>query len=108
MTLRRLGREADAASLLEPIHPAMDIIENSAYHRLCLFYKGVIDEDELVGEDHGTVMDAAVAYGLGSWYLAGGNTERAREIFTELLARGQWAAFGHIAAEADLARGQID
>ena len=50
-------------------------------------------------------MNAATAYGLGSWHLAEGRTERAREVFDQLLAQGQWAAFGHLAAEADLARG---
>ena len=91
--------------MLEPINVEMEIIENSAYHRLCLFYKGLVTEEELVGDEHSEVMNAAVAYGLGSWHLANGDAERATRVLRELVGRGQWAAFGHIAAEADLARG---
>ena len=33
-------RPEDAMAVLDPITPDMEIIENHAYHRLCLFYKG--------------------------------------------------------------------
>jgi tetratricopeptide (TPR) repeat protein len=104
MTLRRLGRHEEAAALLEPITRDMEIIENHAYHRLCLFYKGELGEDDLVG-DGGSTSDAATAYGIANWHLAEGDTERGTEILKEILSRYGWAAFGTIAAEADLARG---
>ncbi len=105
MALRRLGRNDDAVAALEPITADLGVIENMAYHRLCLFYGGELDEAELSRAEDGAVMNAATAYGLGNWHLAEGRTERAREIFEGILAQGQWAAFGHVAAEADLARG---
>ncbi|MCW8984468.1 MAG: DPP IV N-terminal domain-containing protein, partial [Thermoanaerobaculales bacterium] len=40
MTLRRLGRDEEALAILQPITADMEIIENQAYHQLCLFYKG--------------------------------------------------------------------
>lgn len=105
MALRRLGRDDEAATALESIDADMDVIENMAYHQLCLFYKGEIGETSLTGIEHGAIMNAAAMYGLGNWHLAEGRTEKAREIFEALVAEGRWAAFGHIAAEADLARG---
>lgn len=104
MTLRRLGREAEAAAALEPIHPEMDIIENQAYYRLCLFYKGLLSIDELAGEDFSDIMNDALAYGLGNWYLYNGQREKAYRIYQQIINRGIWASFGYIAAEADLVR----
>jgi hypothetical protein len=82
----------------------MDVYENMSYHNLLLFYKGEITEEELLGEagDLSTANNAII-YGLGNWYLYNGERERAVEIFQDLVDNGIWAAFGTIAAEADLA-----
>ena len=103
MTLRRLGRDEEAAAVLESINADMEIIENQAYHRLCLFYKGELEEGDLV-EEGSSPANAAVAYGIANWHLAEGDTERGTELLEEIVARDGWAAFGYIAAEADLAR----
>ena len=102
MTLRRLGRPADAERVLEPISSDMEIIENIAYHKLLLMYRGEIAPEELETEDPATVDGATILYGVGNWYLYNGQPERAHPIFTRVTANGQWAAFGFIAAEADL------
>ena len=49
-------------------------------------------------------MNDALAYGLGNWYYYNGNPEKAKEIYEKLLGSGTWAAFGYIAAEAELSR----
>ena len=41
---------------------------------------------------------------MANWHLANGDTERGTEMFEEIVAGEGWAAFGYIAAEADLAR----
>jgi tetratricopeptide (TPR) repeat protein len=104
LTLRRLGREDAARTVLDPIHPEMEIIENMAYHRLCLFYKGELGEQDLLDPDTGAVMSDATAYGLANWHLCSGDREEARRHLDRLVAGETWASFGHIAAEADLAR----
>ena len=49
---------------------------------------------------------ATHGYGVGNWYLVNGDKAKAREIFDrDVLKGGSWAAFGYIAAEADLRRG---
>ena len=103
MTLRRLGREEEAVAVLESITADMEIIENQAYHRLCLFYKDELEEEDLV-EEGSSPANAAVAYGIANWHLAEGDTKRGTELLEEIIAGGGWAAFGYIAAEADLAR----
>lgn len=102
MTLRRLGHPAEAERVLEPIGSDMEVIENIAYHKLLLMYRGEIAPEELESEDPSTVDGATILYGVGNWYLYGGQPERARPVFQRITSGTQWAAFGFIAAEAEL------
>ncbi|HET8796120.1 MAG TPA: tetratricopeptide repeat protein [Thermoanaerobaculia bacterium] len=105
MTLRRLGRPEEAERVLEPISTDMEILENGAYHKLLLMYRGEITHEDLLREDEATTDGATILYGLGNWYLYNGEPERARGVFERIVANErQWAAFGFIAAEADLRR----
>ncbi len=106
MTLRRLGRDDEAREVLEPIHAGMDLIENHDYHRLLLMYKGDREPEELLARtrETGGVGLATTAYGVGNRYLYGGDLDRAVEVFRSIVETDTWAAFGTIAAEADLAR----
>lgn len=105
-TLRRLGREEEAARVLEPIHAGLDVIENRAYHRLLLLYRGEATADELLAEagEAGSLDFATVAYGVAAWHLYHGREAEATALFEQIVAAGQWPAFGHLAAEAELAR----
>lgn len=105
MTLRRLNRPEEAAALLESLKPEMDIIENHAYHRRCLMYKGQLRPDELLNVENARPLDlATMGYGVGNWHLYNGDAARARAIFEKVVAGEEWPAFGFIAAEAELAR----
>ena len=106
MTLRRLGEREEAERVLLPITADMDVIENGAYHRLLLMYKGEAAPEDLLPRDEAAdaVQNATVAYGVGNWWLYSGDTTRALDVFRGILRGSQWAAFGAIAAEADLAR----
>jgi tetratricopeptide (TPR) repeat protein len=107
MTLRRLGRDDDAQALLAPIHADMDVIENRDYHRLLLMYKGETTPEEIraaIDSAEDGVGSATIAYGLANWYHYNGETERADELFRGIVQGESWAAFGYIAAEAELAR----
>jgi tetratricopeptide (TPR) repeat protein len=107
MTLRRLGRAEEAARLLQPITEGMDVIENQEYHRLLLMYQGKVSRESLLEETARTndpLALATVGYGVGSDRLFSGRTEEAIRIFRRVLETGEWAAFGYIAAEAELAR----
>lgn len=106
LTLRRLGDSVAADSVLHPITRDMDIIENQAYHRLLLLAKGDLPVDSLLSRDaSGTApSDAAIGYGVGAWHLIHGRTAEADSLFRQLVEKGNWAAFGVIAAEAELAR----
>jgi tetratricopeptide (TPR) repeat protein len=103
MTLRRLGEEEVAASLLAYMDTDLTILENHSYHRRLQFYRGQLPADTLLKP--GNTLDMATqGYGVGNWYLYNGEAERAREVFEGIVEIGNWPAFGHIAAEAEIAR----
>ena len=109
MTLRRLGRDAEAAELLDTISADMDIIESIAYLDLLLLHKGERSLEDIVGPsgDEATLQSTTAAYGLGVWHLLGGREAEARATFERILtARNQWSAFGFVAAEAEIARAE--
>lgn len=105
LTLLRFGQQAEAGRVLEPIRQQMDIIENFAYHNLLLFYKGEKPLEKILeSAQTDDVARATTLYGVGSWYLVNGHGEKAKSVFREAIAGKQWAAFGFLAAEAELAR----
>lgn len=104
MTLRRMGRDAEAARVLEPITPELDIIENGSYHRLLLLNKGLLTEADFAQPSGDALQDATTGYGLGNWHFMNGRAAEAYRIWERVLAGGNWASFGYIAAEAEVAR----
>jgi len=104
MTLRRLGRRTDAARILRQVHADMDVIENDGYHRLLLLYKGDLKSEEVLGEDADGVGSATVGFGIANWNATHGRVAIGREAMRRIVLGGTWAAFGFIAAEADLAQ----
>ena len=106
MSLRRLGRDAEAAEVLVPFRQQMNVIENETYHRLMLMYKGEMPVDSVLpttATGEMSVTDATAAYGIGAWHLYNGRPAEAEQIFRRIIAGGQWGAFGYIAAERELA-----
>ena len=94
----------EAAKLLEPIHQDMEIIENQVYLNRLLMYKGVRSAEELLRAGGDPVAQATYGYAVGNWLLYNGQPEQAKAAFQKVLQTPQWAAFGYIAAEAELAR----
>ena len=106
MSLRRLGRDADAKAMLASFRKDMNVIENQSYHQLMLLYKGELPVDSVLAPSAPITSSgtSAVAYGVGNWHLYNGRQAEAEAVFRRILGSGQWAAFGYIAAEAELAR----
>lgn len=102
---RRLGRDAEAAEHLATITPNMEILENSAYHRLLLLFKGDLTPEAVARtDDAGGIGDATIGYGVGVYWLLRGDPQRAEQAWRGVVDGPSWPAFGFIAAEAELAR----
>jgi tetratricopeptide (TPR) repeat protein len=106
MTLRRLGREAEARKTLRPITDNLDVIENGDYYKLLKLYQGKLTPSALLDESRksATLSNATVGYGVGNWFLYNNQRAEAEKIFRQVVTGNQWASFGYIAAEAELAR----
>jgi tetratricopeptide (TPR) repeat protein len=110
MALRRAGREDEARELASSWNLAAwesEIIESGSYLHLLKLYAGAETAVEayLEARDAESLEGATLGYGVGNFHLYNGRVEEARAIFERIVAAtGQWAAFGYIAAEADLAR----
>jgi tetratricopeptide (TPR) repeat protein len=106
MSLRRLGKVREAEAVLIPISAKMDVIENTAYHRLLLLYKGELKpSDILPDQETPTLENVTTAYGVANWHLYDGRKDEAAKLFQQITAvKSQWTSFGYLAAEAELAR----
>ncbi len=107
MTLRRLGRDNEAQRILDGITADMPVIENMSYHKLLLLYKGILPVDSLVSPapDPANALDEATYNnGIGTWHLLNGRRDAAIGAWRRARSAGPWAAFGTIAAEAELKR----
>ena len=106
MILRRMGKEEAAQQSLLNINQQMKIIENFSYHRACLFYKGELSLQQITRPDDEaeSPADDALRYAVANWILYNGKTAEAQTALEQLVAGEVWQSFGHIAAEADLAR----
>lgn len=100
--------EAEVQLALADVHRDMDIVEYVSYHRLALAWKGDLLPREVLDEARaaasGGVDFATVGYGVAHWLLCSGDREAARAVLVDVCADESWHAFGHIAAEVELAR----
>ncbi len=107
LALRRANHAVDAGALLPPISRDMQLVENHAYQRLLLMFRGEESPNAVLAGARASAdanAFATLAYGVGIWKLLGGDRDGAREIFEEIVSSENWPAFGHIAAEAELVR----
>ena len=104
MIQQRMKQPKDAKKYLSNIQPLMNVIENQSYHQACLFYKGELQlEDVYRPTAEQTASNSALKYAIGNWYSYNNKPEQAIGIFNTILSGKDWASFGYIAAEADLA-----
>jgi tetratricopeptide (TPR) repeat protein len=104
MTFRKAGNDVDAGKILEQVSEDMILIENTSYHELLMVFKAVFTENQILNKDNSELDNATLGYGLGFWHDINGRHERAQEIWQQVYDSGNWAAFGYIASEAELAK----
>jgi tetratricopeptide (TPR) repeat protein len=105
LSLRRAGRDAEAVAVLEPITAGLDVIENGSYYDLLRMYRGERTAGSLLASAGADADGSAVRYGVGAWFLVNGRDAEAASLWKSMLEAADWPSFGHLAAEAELARG---
>ena len=95
MINKRLGNIKIADSLINNINNEMNIIENMSYYQSCLFYKGEIEEPDII-------IDDVALYSLANWYMYEKNdTSNAKKYYKKLIEKGNPYSFAYVAAESD-------
>ncbi len=105
VTLRRLGKDKEAANFLATVKDDLDIIENDGYYKLLKVYQGKLNERDLIAEisaSDDALSNASIGYGLGNLFLINGDNKAAMELFKRITSGDQWSSFGYIAAEAEI------
>lgn len=108
MTLKKMGRDLEAMGLIISVDKNLNIIENEAYYKRLLLYKKELKPEDLLAKqmitDEQKLQYVTQGYGLGNYYLAEGDTSKAKFIFQNVIDTGYWSAFGYIASEMELAK----
>ena len=107
MTLRRLGRDDEATASIAFAGDTTTLLENDGYLALLRLFRGDVDVATVLPPTPAGTMDVAnstAAFGVGMWHRLNGREAEATDLFRRIVAGGQWAAFGSLAAEAELAR----
>lgn len=106
MTLKRQEKDEEAAELLQTLDTDWEIIENDSYMKRLQMYRGEVAMEELfkTNNDDVALSLATQGYGVANWHLYHADIKKFIEILNQVLDGTSWAAFGYIAAEADMAR----
>jgi tetratricopeptide (TPR) repeat protein len=118
LALMRQGRRGEARAVLARVPAGLDVIENGSYYGLLRLYRGdpaaaaalpaawarPLGGPGAGGPALASPTDLASAYGVAMWHELAGRAAEAAAVRRALLASGQWASFGYVAAEADAAR----
>lgn len=105
MAIRRSGHGADspaARAALAPVHEGMRSLDGGAYLNLTLAYKGLRPIPDLM---NASALDVAtLGYGVGCYHYYSGRQQEGIAVWRRVVNSSYWAAFGFIAAEAELHR----
>lgn len=103
--LRRAGKPEEADRLLAASSAQVNNNLDRAHSAVLLLYKGIRTEDQLLAApDNGNAADT-IGYGIGLWHWLAGRRTQSCAAWQRTVGSTNWAAFGVIAAEAELARG---
>jgi tetratricopeptide (TPR) repeat protein len=113
VSLRRAGKEEEAAQVLKKITPDVKNTEPHLYFylRLLRFYQGSITEQEVLppkpanpGDTESELSFDTVNYGVGNWHLYNRQPAPAAEFFNKVVMGQAWNAWGFVGSETELVR----
>jgi tetratricopeptide (TPR) repeat protein len=113
VSLRRAGKEKEAAEVLAKITPEMKNTEPHIffYLQLLRFYQGAKLEEDVLPPKPANPSDVeaelafdTVTYGVANWHLYNHQAARATELFRPVVTGNAWNAWGFIGSEVELAR----
>jgi tetratricopeptide (TPR) repeat protein len=103
VTLRRMGKDAEAEKFLQTVDFEIPLLENEVYRKLLLLHKNKTSATMALqtAAGGGDVQSATYLYGLYLYLHLNNYQKEAREVREMLLKGNQYASFGYIAAEME-------
>ena len=103
MSLTRAGRKREAQALLDRRPDSLP--NTNAYATRLKLYRGEIGPDAVITPaDTAKLQVSTLSFGVANWYLARGDTARARAWFQRSVDAKGWPGFAYILSEIELAR----
>src|SRR5580698_5488627 len=115
VSLRRAGKEDEAALVLIRITPEVKNTEPHLYFylRLLRFYQGQLTAEAVLPPPPAGPEDLeselafdTVGYGVGNWHLYHHDTSKATGLFRNVVKGEAWNSWGFIGSEMELIRGE--
>lgn len=105
LSLQRGSRADELATPMAWVPKEPDLLENHDYYAMIRAYQQRIEPTKFLEDvEAGTIAFATRGYGIASFALDSPQRDLAIRMLERIVETTPWAAFGHIAAEADLAR----
>jgi tetratricopeptide (TPR) repeat protein len=105
MSYLRNGNTHKAQNLINDFDTEIEVLESHSYLNRIRLYKGLITPDDLLNQENMNTLNLLTqGYGVAMWYYHTGKAEKAITILNDIIETNYWAAFGYIAAEAEIAR----
>jgi len=113
VSLRRAGKEPQAAEALARITPEVKNTEPHLYFylRLLRFYQGQLTEQSVLppppsgpGDLEGELSFNTVSYGVGNWRFYHGKESDAMSLFQKVVRGEAWNSWGFVGSELELVR----
>ncbi len=90
---------------LKRLPAEFELYENHAYADLLELHRGTLTAEAVLARADAAPGEFATrAYGVSVWLRLNERDDEALALLQSIIERGNWPAFGHLAAEADLAR----
>ncbi len=103
MSLARAGRMDEAKAMLAQHIDTLPVPNTYAYAQRVRLYRGEIGPDDVITPaDTDGLQIATLSFGLGNWYLARGDSAKARALFQAAVKTDGWPGFGFIMSEVEL------
>jgi tetratricopeptide (TPR) repeat protein len=106
VSYRKIGNNDASEALASLIHSNMNLIEGESriYHDLIKLYREFVTPDILLRRYTSSgELNTIIGYGVGNFYLMGGDIEQAQAVLNRVIAGSQKDSFGYIASETELA-----
>jgi len=108
-TSRRAGLKDKADRAIAWVGATSPAGHAEFYYNLVRFFQKAKTEAEVVPESAGSDMESelrfsTVGFGVANWYLANGDTAKAKTYFERIVQGKVWGTWGYVGSEVELAR----